>query len=498
MFLLAAVSSAAALFSFCASAAENEVKPVKYVFLFIGDGMATPQRMVTDMYLKETTGKGLCMNALTVQGYTTTFSADSLITDSAAAATAIATGHKTYSGAVGVDKDKKPVESVAELAHKTGKKVGVITTTTINHATPAGFYAHQKNRGEYYNIASDMITSGFEFFAGGEVYDNKGHITVNEKGWWITNKEGREDMYEVLKKKGFTIASNYEEFNKLNASTPTPIYVKNPHVAEEGTCFYVMDQKPNDITLAMNVAKGIEVLDNPNGFFIVTEGGKIDWTAHANDAAGTVSELIGLDNAVQVAYDFAKKHPNETLIVVTGDHETGALTLGFSGTGYSLYLKNIANQKKTLWTASNEFGAMKAEAKKAGKTMQFNDVKDYITQTFGLIFPDEANDIKPKNGNMVLTAYEVAKLEAAFNRSLGYSKEYAPTENKSIMYSGYDPLMITSAHLVSNKSGLAWATFHHSAMPVATSAEGVNAALFGNISDNTDIAKNMRKVLQAK
>ena len=460
--------------------------------------MATPQRMVTDMYLKETTGKGLCMNAFPVQGYTTTYSANSLITDSAAAATAIATGHKTYGGAVGVDANKNPVESIAELAHKNGKKVGIITTTTINHATPGGFYAHQKNRGEYYKIAGDMINSGFEFFAGGEIYDNNGHITVNEKGWWITNKEGEEDMYEVLKKKGFTIVSSPEEFAKLNSASKTPIYVKNPHVAEEGTCFYVMDQKPNDITLAMNVAKGIEILDNPNGFFIMTEGGKIDWTAHANDAAGTVSELIGLDEAVKVAYDFAQKHPEETLIVITGDHETGALTLGFSGTGYNLYLKNIAQQKKTLWTASNEFGKMKQEAKKAGKNMTFDEIKGYITQTFGLIFPDPEKGIKAENGNMVLTPYEVAKLEAAFNRSLGYNKEYAPTENKSIMYSGYDPLMITSAHLVSNKSGLAWATFHHSAMPVATSAFGVNASLFGNISDNTDIAKNMRKVLEAK
>jgi len=162
--------------------APAKVVPVKYVFLFIGDGMATPQRMVTDYYLKETTGKGLCMNTFPVQGYATTMSADSLITDSAASATAMATGFKTYGGAIGVNVSKEPLETVAEVAHKTGKKVGIITTTSINHATPAGFYAHQRNRGQYYEIAEHMYKSGFEFFAGGGIYDNEGHINVSDKG----------------------------------------------------------------------------------------------------------------------------------------------------------------------------------------------------------------------------------------------------------------------------------------------------------------------------
>ena len=499
-FLLAAVASAAAVFSFCgqAQAEEPEVKPVKYVFLFIGDGMATPQRMVTDFYLKEMTGEGLCMNSFPVQGYTTTYSADSLITDSAASATAMATGVKTYSGAIGMDINKEPVESVSEVAHKSGKKIGIVTTTSMNHATPGGFYSHQKNRGEYYKIAGDMINSGFEFFAGGGIYDNKGRITVNEKGWWIYGKEDQKDMYDLLKENGLTIVDSPEKFAEIGAGSATPIYVKNPHLAEEDTCFYAMDEEPDDITLAMNVAKAIEVLDNPNGFFIMTEGGKIDWTAHANDAAGTIAELTALDEAVQVAYNFALKHPDETLIVVTGDHETGALTLGFSGTGYALYLKNIEGQKKTLWRASNEFKEIKDEAKKDGIVLTFDDMKPYITDTFGLIFPDPENGVKPENGNMVLSDYEVSKLQAAFDRSMGYNKEYAPTESKGVMYGGYDPLMITATHLVSNKSGLAWASFHHSAMPVATSAYGVNSMLFGNISDNTDIAKNLRKVFEAK
>jgi len=306
-------------------------------------------------------------------------------------------------------------------------------------------------------------------------------------------------MYDILAEKGFTIADTREKFDAVGKSSKTPIYVKNPHLAEEDTCFYMMDKKPEDITLAMNVAKAIEVLeDNPQGFFIMTEGGKVDWTAHGNDAAGTVNEVIGLDAAVEVAYNFALKHPNETLIVVTGDHETGALALGFSGTGYSLFLKNIQAQKTTNYQASIDFADMMKAAKENKTVVTYEEAQKFITEKFGLIYPDKEKEIVSKNGNMVLSDSEVARLKEAYERAVGIKKDFAPTENKHVLYSGYNPLIITAIHIVSNKSGIAWTSFHHSAMPVATSSIGVNSFLFGNISDNTDIGKNLRLVFSAK
>ena len=144
-------------------------KSPKYVFVFIGDGMSTPQRMVADEFSRESGRGPLAMNSLPYQSTTRTRAANALITDSAAAATAIACGEKANNCSLGVAPDGTRLESVAEVAHKKGMKVGIMTTVTIVHATPAGFYAHRKSRGEYYNIALDLIDSGFEFFAGGGV-----------------------------------------------------------------------------------------------------------------------------------------------------------------------------------------------------------------------------------------------------------------------------------------------------------------------------------------
>ena len=477
-------------------AAAETVKPVKYIFLFIGDGMATPQRMMTDLYLKSIGKKeGLLMNRLPVQGFATTYSATSLITDSAASATAMATGQKTHDGAIGVDVNNKALENIAELARKKGKKVGIITTTSMNHATPAAFYAHQHSRGNAYRIGLDMIGSGFEYFAGGGLMDPKGRIMVSDTGAWVPDPDkNKKDLYDLIREKGIVHVKSRADFEKLSPSgvKGRTVYVENPRQDNEQNVYYALDKNPGDITLAEYVAKAIELLDGENGFFIMTEGGKIDWSCHANDAAGAMAEVISLDEAIAEACRFAEKHPDDTLIVVTGDHETGAMTLGFTGTGYRLYLANLQNQKKTCFALREEFNVLRNEAKKAKKELTFDEVKPFITKNFGLKFEGDA-----KQDKMVLSDYEISKLEAAFKRSAG-SKEYAPTENRRIMYGSYDPLIVACTHMLANKSGIAWASFDHSAMPVGTSAQGPNAAIFGNLSDNTDIAKNMRKVLEAK
>ena len=151
--------------AFCAVGANAAVK---YVFLFIGDGMSVPQRMMTEEFSREVNGGGLYINSMPFQAITTTRAFDSFITDSAASGTAIACGTKTRNGRLGVDADGKKLVSVAEVARDSGKKVGIITSVTLNHATPAAFYAHNDNRGNAYEIALDMLESGFDFFGGGE------------------------------------------------------------------------------------------------------------------------------------------------------------------------------------------------------------------------------------------------------------------------------------------------------------------------------------------
>ena len=145
-------------------------KAPKYVFYFIGDGMGLNQVVATQYYLRSCEGElgitPLCFTQFPYTGIATSYSASSDVTDSAAGGTALATGHKTYNGAIGVAADATPVASIAEKAHRYGAKVGVATSVTINHATPASFYAHQKSRNDYYEIGAQLPASGFEFFAG--------------------------------------------------------------------------------------------------------------------------------------------------------------------------------------------------------------------------------------------------------------------------------------------------------------------------------------------
>ena len=187
-------------FAFCAVAlvaaatafADVAAKP-KSVILFIGDGMSTPQRMTANEFSVKCGRGNLAMNRLPQQATTRTCSSSSLVTDSAAAATAIACGEKTYNGAIGVDPQQKRLESVAEVAHKNGKSVGIVTTVTINHATPAGFYGHRAGRGEGYGLGLDLLASGFEYFAGGGLDQHDDKACASYSG----------DIYDLAKKEGY-------------------------------------------------------------------------------------------------------------------------------------------------------------------------------------------------------------------------------------------------------------------------------------------------------
>ena len=446
--------------------------PVKYVFLFIGDGLSLPQRMVTEDYRKIVEGKGLLINSLETQGYSTTFAANQLITDSAASGTAIACGSKTNIGWLGLDAQGNRIESIASVAKDNGRKVGILTSVSLDHATPAAFYAHNASRGNTYDIALEIFDSGFDLFAGGGFLNADGKNVADAKG----------NIFDLAKQKGWVVSRTKEEFNNLKPTDKTVLAV-TPRFSDSFSIPYSIDMNDDDLTLADFTAKAIELLDNDNGFFIMVEGGKIDWMCHANDAATTIHEVIAFDDAVKVAYDFAQKHPDETLIVITGDHETGGLTLGFSGTGYQSYLDRLQHQNISLINFQPIYRQVKDN-----KEATFEDVKPLVTQYFGLKFDGDDND------NMKLTEYEVEKLKEGFKRSRGEG-EYSAAENKTILYGGYDPFLITLLHVLNNKAGIAWTSFAHTAMPVATSAYGKNAEIFGNMSDNTDIAKRLKMMV---
>jgi len=438
------------------------------VILFVGDGMSTPQRMTADEFARKAGHPELVLNRLPYQATTRTCSADSLITDSAAAATAIACGKKTNNHYLGVDPDGKPVYSCAAEAKKAGKKVGIVTTVTINHATPGGFYAHQKSRGDGYLIGLDLLASGYDYFAGGGLSGHDDKKCAAYKG----------DVYDLAKDAGYTfLKRDRAAFDALK-----PGCGKVWYVATEDAMPYSIDKDDwkGVPTLAELTAKGIELLENENGFFMMVEAGKIDYAGHANDAATNMRELLALDDAVRVAVDYQKAHP-DTLVVVTGDHETGGMTMGFAGTGYAFFMDRMANQKCSAGKI-NEFI-------RQNQPKTFDELRPFIEENFGVTFDGDAG----KNP-MAFTKDEKKEVERAFEHDLEAARKGLKDDER------YDAAKISKLptamkKVFSQKCGIGWTSGAHTALPVLTTAGGPGAERFSGFIDNTDISKILKDLV---
>ena len=495
----------AALFLYAASARADAGPTPKYVFLFIGDGLAMPQRSAAEYFLAARDGKKepgivkLAMNKMPAQGLTTTYSLNSIITDSGAAGTALATGAKTYNGAISVDGAKKPVPTMAEMARDKGMKVGVVSSVSLDHATPACFYSHQDSRNNYYEIALDVAKSGFDYFGGGGFKDPAGKKS---------KKEGEKaDAFEVMQAAGYTVTSDPAAIK--DAKPGAKLVALNPELDHDKALPYALDGDKAGLSLADFTAKGIELLDNQNGFFFMVEGGKIDWACHANDAAASIADTLAFDDAVAKAVAFAANHPDDTLIVVTGDHECGGLTLGFAGTRYGNYYDYLKNQKDSFL----KFTAALKEYKKThdAGSAKFEDVAPLIAESFGLAVPTEADleamkaAPKPDEENtspadphgMYLKPFELTAVKAAFARSM-QDEKVKGDEMDYRAYGGYEPLAVTLTHILDNKAGLARTSYSHTGVPVVTSAMGPGAQAFAGYYDNTELAKKIMAALGQK
>ena len=318
----------------------------KYVFYFIGDGMGFNHVSVTEYWLGYTEGvfdsRPLAFSQFPVLGWAVTHSASNLITDSAAAGTALSTGSKTDNGMLGVTPDTTMLESIASKIHNAGYKVGISSTVGINHATPGAFYGHSASRSDYYDIAMEIPGSGFEFFAGGGVIESTG-----EDG-------DKTSVYDLIEKNGYIIAEGIEEFHSMKTSAEKMMLLQ-----EDGRTKtelpYAIDMKEGDMTQADLVKASIDFLydrESP-GFFVMSEGGRIDWASHGNDTKAMIFETLSLSDAVAEAVKFYNEHPDETLIVVTADHETGGLTMSWKS-GYNVYFDKIENIDKSKDFASDE------------------------------------------------------------------------------------------------------------------------------------------------
>ena len=456
-------------------AAAEEASP-KYVFMFIGDGMSSPQTNSAQVYNGRNESGLVELEELTftqfpVVGLQYTQDSTSFCPDSASTATSLSSGFKTHSGVIGMGVDRvTPGTTIAEMLHDKGWKIGIVSTVTINHATPAAFYAHIASRNDYYDIGIQMAESGFEYFAGGSV--NKAD-------------DGDKSIYEGLEDNGYLVTNDRDTILSLNSDSGK-VYAYSPVLQDDGAMPYDIDAPADSLRLKDFVKKGIDVLDNETGFFMMVEGGKIDWAGHANDAVANMSDTLALDEAVEVALDFAKDHPDETLIIVTGDHETGGMTIGYAATGYNTAFDILRAQKCSYV----QFDSYVEEAKADG-SFTFDDMMAMVEEYFGLVAPGEEAEVEA----LVMNDYEYAKLQKAYaDDQSGNVDGY----EESLLYGGYSPISVTLTHIINNKAGIGWTSYAHTGLPVPVYAYGEGAELFIGAYDNTEVAHKLMDLTDAR
>lgn len=436
----------------------------KYVFYFIGDGMGVNQVQGTELFQGELKGEigisPLCFTQFPVSTVATTFSATNGVTDSAAAGTALATGNKTRNGAIGVLKDlETPVNSVAVWAKNSGRRVGIATSVSVDHATPAAFYAHEAGRSSYYNIGADLYRAGFDFYAGSDFVEPENKKDKNAK-----------NLYKMADEYGYCIARGYNEYTKKSDKADKMILFQGKEASEKDRSAipYAIDRTEKDLSLEDITRSAIDFLskDMSKGFFLMVEGGKIDWACHSNDAATAFREVQDFDNAIKIAYEFYKQHPDETLIVVTADHETGGIVLG---TGqYKLNLKALESQEMSESGFTKVLNAMR---KKYKNNVPWEVVKESLEENFG--FWDEIK-LTEKQEERLLSVYEktLKGQKAKMEKS-----EYAQDE----------ALAAEAKRIISETALIGWTSGSHSAGYVPVFAVGAGAGNFSGRLDNTQI-----------
>jgi alkaline phosphatase len=440
----------------------------KYVFFFIGDGMGVNQVQATEMYRGELKNKigidPLLFTQFPYMSVVTTFSASAGVTDSAASGTALATGNKTKNGTLGLKADlKTSVNSVAVWAQQAGRRVGVCTTVGVDNATPAAFYAHQVNRRDYYQVGLDLIKANFDYYGGSDLVQP-------------TNKKDpkAENLYSLSEKAGYTVARGYDEYLSKAKNAKKMILLQPRDAKDIEGLPYTIDFQRGDMTLEEQTKAGLDFLmrNNKNGFFFMVEGGKIDHACHGNDGATMFQEIMAFDNAIRIAYDFYKKHPKETLIVVSADHETGGIVLGNGR--YSLNLKVLASQKVSQEKFTEIIANMRKES---NNQVTWTMVQQALKKYFG--FWD----------TIKLSAEQEDVLKKTYDESFST----ANSKMDENLYAKNELIAAAARKILNDMANLSWANYSHSGGYVPVYAIGAGAELFHSRMDNTDIPKKIAK-----
>ena len=436
--------------------------------------MGSNQVLGAEMYQSALQGEPLgrqqtLMSTFPYSGSASSYSASNGITDSSAAGTCLATGKKTTNGTLGLDAEGDTLKTIAEELKEQGWGIGIMTTVAIDHATPAAFYAHVPKRNMYYQIGTQLAASQFDFFGGAGFHYPQG-------------KEDDEavNLYRLAEEAGYVVAHGYEEglsvINRQASEVSKMILIQetDDQGAKHGDNLrYAIDREEGDLTLKQIVSTAIPFLEaRHEKFFMMVEGGMIDYACHGDDAATAFGEVWDMNEAMQVAYEFYLQHPDETLIVVTADHETGGLALGNSD--YTLHLDMLQNQKCSAWILSDLF----TQLFKNNSKPSWAQVQAIFREQLG--FWDTVE----------ISAEEEQALKVLYKKACAKKGKDTKT-----MYKTINSLGDAGIALLNKKAHIGWTTRAHSAHAVPIFAIGKGAERFSGWHDNTEIAPMILKVI---
>lgn len=430
----------------------------KYVFYFIGDGMGMGHVLTAEAYRRSVLGLDdhLLMLRFPAIGFATSHSASSDVTDSAAGGTALATGHKTRNGMIGMDADSVAVESIASRLFSKGWGVGLVTTGSPDDATPAVFYAHQPNRGMSFEIGRDAALSGYQFIAGS-----------NWRG--LRDKNGKSTgLEQIFEENNVTTVRGLDALKGVNAHR---IVLLNTDTVESSTIGYTVDSIPGVLTLPGMTQACLDHLEKvtPGNFFMMVEEGDIDHASHANDGGSVVREVNTLQQAVDIAFRFYMQHPDETLIVISADHNTGGLALGNTFQSYCADLKTIDSQRVSKEVFSKWCAKLLAD-----KTpVTWDWMKEQLSDKFGywrtVKLTDKQSDFIHKEFDSTFTQGDASEHKTLYNTSNNFVEAVFDTFN--------------------DIAGIGFTTERHAGDFVPVFAVGVGSERFAGFHDNTDLPK---------
>lgn len=427
----------------------------RYVFYFIGDGMGMGHVMTTQTYnrMVRQSADPLLMMQFPVASMCMTYSASSPITDSAAAGTALATGYKTNNGMLGMEPDSTVVYSISRDLLGQGYGVGIITSVYPDDATPGAHYAHVPSRKMYYDIDCQAAESGFQFIGGAGLH-----------GLEVDGKPT--DAMERLTAAGYAIVRGTDGIEQVNSEK---IYLLSPDEARSWNIGYTIDSIQGALTLPAMTKACLNHLEKvtPDKFFMMVEGGNIDHAAHANDGGAVIKEIINFNEALDVAYQFYLKHPDETLIVVTADHDTGGMALNNAASGDKYGLRYIDAQRASKEEFSDECKAIL----RSRMIYRWDDMQHLLTEKFGFwtVIP--------------ITHKQEASLKEKFETTFGMRN----SADEKTLYASFNAFAVEVFRVIDAHTGIAWTTTSHTGNPVPVFAIGVGADQFKGLNNNIEI-----------